>query len=160
MKNKITKVTCQDIEGKKYEISPDELSFRPAVYGVIIKDEKILLAREWDGYDFPGGAIELGENTEDALVREVKEETGLNVDVDQLLYCNNAFFKLPFKGNFVHSIHMYYKCTFIGGELSTEFFDEQEKIYSSKAEWVELKKIPKIKFYSSVDAMKVLQNLL
>ena len=151
MSDKTKTVICEDIEGKTYVVKASELSFRPAVYGVIIKDGKILLSKQWDGYDFPGGGIELGENTPEALVREVKEETGLEVAAGDIVHCNNSFFKLPFKGNFVHSIHMYYECTVIGGELSTQFFDEHEKQYASQAEWVELSEIGKIKMYGSCD---------
>lgn len=160
MNNKNKQVRCEDIEGKTYKVSTDELTFRPAVYGIIIKDKKILLSKQWDGYDFPGGGIDLGEETDSALIREVKEETGLDVKIGQILHCNNSFFKLPFKGDFVHSIHMYYECHIIGGKISTEFLDEYEKKYASEAEWVDLSKINEIKIYSSLDAKKVLEKFL
>jgi 8-oxo-dGTP diphosphatase len=160
MKKQIDTVICEDIEGNKFEVKTSELTFRPAVYGIIIKDKKILLSKQWDGYDFPGGGIELGEDTQNALIREVKEETGMDVKPLKIQYCSNSFFKLPFKGNFVHSIHMYYKCDITGGELSTEFFDENEVKYADHPEWVDLDKIPNIKIYSSVDAMEVLKDLI
>ncbi len=150
-------VTCDDIHDKKYQVSSDDLSFRPAVYGVIIQDGKILLSKQWEGYDFPGGAIELGESTADALIREVKEETGLKVEVGKLLHCDNSFFKLPFNGSFVHSIQIFHMCKIIGGELSTQFLDEQEQKYVGKAEWVDLNKFNDVKIYSSVDLKKVLK---
>ncbi len=84
MQNKNKKIVCQDINGKQYEASIKELSFRPSVYGVIIQDNKILLSKQWDGYDFPGGGVDLGETIEEALTREVKEETGLNVEIDRI----------------------------------------------------------------------------
>lgn len=53
-------------------------------------DDKLLLMRshKWrDKYVIPGGHIELGERMEDALRREVKEETGLDVyDVEFLCF--------------------------------------------------------------------------
>lgn len=153
-------VTCEDIEGKTYQVDTDQLTFRPAVYGVIVKDGKILMSKQWDGYDFPGGGIELGEPTEQALVREVKEETGIDVRMGSILHSEHSFFKLPYKGNFVHSIHMYYECEVIGGELSTEFFDEQEKQYADKPEWVNLSEIKNVKIYSSGDVDKVLEKYL
>ena len=55
----------------------------PAVGALVLSPEgKILLIRshKWKGkYSVPGGHIELGERMEDALRREVKEETGLDV---------------------------------------------------------------------------------
>jgi 8-oxo-dGTP diphosphatase len=159
-KSSIQNVICEDVKGKTYTVPSSELSFRPAVYAIIIKDSKILLFKCWDGYDFPGGGIDLGEPTEAALIREVKEETGLDVKVGQIVHCNNSFFKLPFKGNFVHSIHMYYQCQIVGGELSTAFFAEQEKKYASKAEWVDLDGFKDLKIYSSIDANQVLNAYL
>jgi len=152
-------VTCEDIKGNTYQVATNELTFRPAVYGVIVKDDKILLSKQWDGYDFPGGGIDLGEATADALVREVKEETGFDVKMGKILHCEHSFFKLPFVGTFVHSIHMYYQCEIVGGEISTEFLDEQEKQYADKPEWIELNKVKDIKLYSSAHPDKIFEAL-
>jgi 8-oxo-dGTP pyrophosphatase MutT (NUDIX family) len=153
-------VICEDVKGNKYPVNIDQLAFRPAVYGVIIQDGKILLSKQWDGYDFPGGGIELGEGTLVALKREVKEETGFDVKIGEIIYADNSFFKTPFENKFVHSIHLYYECKIIGGEITTEFFDKDEKNYASEAEWVDLAKIGQIKIYSSVGAKKILAEYL
>ena len=59
-----------------------------AVKAFVECDGKILILRESERYnegtrrgewDIPGGRIATGENLEDALVREVREETGLNI---------------------------------------------------------------------------------
>jgi len=71
------KIVCHDIEGKTYEVATNKLTFRPSVYAIIIENNQVLLSRQWDGYDFPGGGVELGETSTDALKREVKEETDL-----------------------------------------------------------------------------------
>lgn len=50
---------------------------------LIQKEDKILLQNrvktDWQGYAFPGGHIEVGESIVDAVVREVREETGLTI---------------------------------------------------------------------------------
>lgn len=152
------KIICEDIEGKKYEVSINQLAFRPSVYGIIIQDDKILLSRQWDGYDFPGGGINLGETVDDALKREVKEETGFDANPDKIITCETSFFKLPFTEKYVHSIHLYYLCKITGGELSTEFFDNDEKQYANKAEWIALKNTNKIKFCNSADSLKIIEK--
>lgn len=51
---------------------------RPSARAIIYKNEKVLLvySKKYNYYKFPGGGIENGEMPKDALVREVREETG------------------------------------------------------------------------------------
>ena len=58
-------------------------------YGLIIKNEQIVLINKANGpykgkLDLPGGTIEFGETPEQALIREVKEEVG--IDIKNILY--------------------------------------------------------------------------
>ena len=56
---------------------------------ILIKDNKVLLIHrknEKEYFVFPGGGVENGETVEQAVVRELKEETTINVKIDRLLY--------------------------------------------------------------------------
>lgn len=66
---------------KKNYIENGTVGRRPSVRGIIIKDGTIALMHslKYDYYKLPGGGIEEGEELEDTLVREVKEESGLVV---------------------------------------------------------------------------------
>ena len=54
---------------------------RPSARAIIIKDNKIAMvySKKYDYFKFPGGGIESSETNIDALIREVKEEVGLDV---------------------------------------------------------------------------------
>jgi ADP-ribose pyrophosphatase YjhB (NUDIX family) len=57
---------------------------------VLVEDDRILLVRQRvnaaRGWSLPGGKVERGESLSHCLTRELREETGLVVNVDRLLY--------------------------------------------------------------------------
>ena len=68
----------------------DKYNFTIRVTGILIEDNKILLIkqivsddRDWS---LPGGKLERGETLEQGIVREMKEETGLDVEIIKMLY--------------------------------------------------------------------------
>ena len=154
------KITCFDKDKNKYQVSVDKLKFRPAAYAVIIKNNKVLLSKQWDGYDFPGGGIKIGENIEKALAREVKEETGLNIEIGEIVACFNSFFKLPAvkKDEFIQGIGIYYLVEIKGGKISAKYLDKEEKKYADTPEWMDYKKIESIKFYNSADSVSIIKK--
>ena len=85
----------------------------PTVGALIFNPEgKILLVKshKWrDRYTLVGGHIELGEKMEDALKREVKEETGLDIyDIEFILFQEFIFDKAFWKKR--HFIFLDYAC--------------------------------------------------
>ena len=69
-----------EIDKKDYVLN-GSVFCRPSTRAVIIKDGKIAMvySKKYNYYKFPGGGIEADECMEDALIREVLEETGLCV---------------------------------------------------------------------------------
>jgi ADP-ribose pyrophosphatase YjhB (NUDIX family) len=84
------------------------------VTGVVIEDDRILLLdQDTDGgrsWSLPGGRVEEGESLAGALVREMREETGLEVEPGRLLYVCDY---LP--GDGVHIIHVTFEAQRTGG---------------------------------------------
>lgn len=69
-----------EIDKKDY-VNNGSVFRRPSARGIIIKEGKVAMihSNKYDYYEFPGGGIEADECMEDALIREVLEETGLSV---------------------------------------------------------------------------------
>jgi len=63
--------------------APAPNSLVPAVTGVVTDGDRILLIKRLDNgrWALPGGAVEFGESVPQALVREVREETGIDIEV-------------------------------------------------------------------------------
>lgn len=98
------------------------------------KQGEILLVKErrGGGWVFPGGQVEVGENLMDGLMREVKEESGIDVQVSHLIgiYSNTATYEGHSGVKIVPTKVMFdYVCKPIGGELSSS--DE-----TSESRWV------------------------
>lgn len=90
------------------------------------KDEILFLKRSDDddfqpgGWDMPGGGLEYGEKPENGVKREVKEETGLSIDIVKVLAANTYLM------NGVHRLDITYLCTVKDSselELSPEHVD-------------------------------------
>jgi nucleoside triphosphatase len=85
-----------------------------ATVGALVVNSKgeVLIVRssKWDDkYTVPGGHIELGELAEDAIKREVREETGLDVEVVKLLLVQQAVYP-KFYLKHEHFVFMDYLC--------------------------------------------------
>jgi len=86
----------------------------PVVIGVINDKNKYLLTkrrspkREWNKWQFPGGGLEFGENIEDCLKREIKEETGLEINIVKFIPKVFQIYKKQY--NF-HGLFFVYLCT-------------------------------------------------
>jgi 8-oxo-dGTP diphosphatase len=155
-------VSTVDTKGQVKDVAVTDLAWRPSVYGIVIRDDKILLCPQFgDKYDLPGGAVERGESLEGAVLREVKEETGLDVAVGEVLDAQSTFFTFNHEGGESYqTIMLFYACEFLGGELSTDGFDEYEKEYTRMAEWVPLTELKNIQVASSFNWRKTVQKLL
>jgi 8-oxo-dGTP diphosphatase len=90
------------------------------VGGVVVRDGRVLLIRRgkeplYGRWVVPGGTVELGERLEEALVREMEEETGLRVEPIEVL---TVFDRIEREGERVsyHYVIVDYLCRWLSGE--------------------------------------------
>ena len=84
---------------------------------VVMRAGRVLLTRRAEGqhlagmWEFPGGKLEAGESPEEALVRECREECGIEVEVNDILEVTHH--KYPEKDVLL----LFYRCRLRAGEV-------------------------------------------
>lgn len=96
-----------------------------------IRKKSLWFNNKGGGWSLPGGAMEKGENLEQAVIREVKEETSLTIEAGEIIAVNEAIFKD--KGH--HAIFITFNAKVIEGEISIIDKDEISEI-----EWVSIQR--------------------
>ena len=90
------------------------------VRGALIEDGRILLVKEASNglWALPGGWADLNLAPSENVAREMREETGLEVEVGRLFACLDRD-KRGHPPQLEHVHKLYYLCTRLGGELTT-----------------------------------------
>ena len=87
------------------------------VRGILINNKKIILVKRIKDsgtyFCFPGGGVEKGESLEEALIREMKEELGVEVKVKELVM------ELPLVRPEIEQMEYFYLCEKVSGEIGT-----------------------------------------
>jgi 8-oxo-dGTP diphosphatase len=77
---------------------------REAVYGVLLQNSQVAIVKTPRGYFLPGGGVELNEDHETCLKREMIEETGIEVTVNQYIGKSVLYDKSP-KDNVYYNMY-------------------------------------------------------
>lgn len=90
--------------------------------------EKVLMVKnigeKGSYYTLPGGAVEEGETLQEAAVREVKEETGLDVEVSGIVAVMEAFFEV--RGH--HAVFFIFDGEIRDGNINISMPEEIEEV--------------------------------
>lgn len=134
-------IECNSIRGGKISVPKEKLTFRPSVYGVIIHDGKILMLRNKSNGKlfFPGGGVNIAEKLSDALMREVREETGIEIEVEKFLHFKEQFFYWDPGDDAYHMFNFFYICrpkTF--KIIDDDRVDDEE---AEKPRWIDIEEI-------------------
>lgn len=120
------------------------MHLRVAAYAVVVDSGRILLARLREArvrWTLPGGGIDPGEHPADAAVREVREETGYDVELDALLGIDSIVIAgrdldEPAEHD-LHGIRIVYRAHVVGGALRDEADGSTDA-----AAWIDLGDLP------------------
>lgn len=93
------------------------------VGAVIFRDEEVALVQRGgppsEGkWSIPGGLVELGESLEEGLRREVREETGLEVEVVERCAVLERILRDPWGRVEYHYVLIDFACRYLSGELN------------------------------------------
>lgn len=99
---------------------------RLAVRGLVFRGDRLLVVNAWpDGRSdlvcAPGGGVETGQSLPDNLRREIREETGLSVEVGPVVMVNE--FHDP-DGDF-HQVDIYFRCALVAGDPDADWTDPE-----------------------------------
>jgi len=136
----------------------------PAVSIAILEKDEVLLVKHkassrhpLDYYGLPGGAVKEGESYEEAAVREVNEETGLEIDKNDLVKVGTYIINVERKVGEEETSMALYSCKKFRGELKSEaetipFWAKIPDVLSGKY------KMPRISGNFISDVMKLLET--
>jgi 8-oxo-dGTP diphosphatase len=114
---------------------------------LLVKRKKPPEAGKWS---IPGGAVDFGETFEAAVIREVKEEISLDVEVLRLLRLTDHI--LPEEG--VHWVTPAYEVKVVGGEVQNMEPDKHDAVT-----WFPLNELPIELTVTTALAVKSLLNI-
>lgn len=149
-------------EGPDCGFARDGKWFRYRAGAIIIEDGCVLMVRnERDSYYYSvGGGVTLGETAEEAVVREVYEETGERYEIDKLVVVHENFFDNShglLAGLDCHEIAMF----FLMKPKGIKSFEHESYTHGAKEEmcWIPIEELHKHKAYPSF-LQDYLQNSL
>lgn len=146
------------------ELKTNDKKFKYRVNGIILHDGKILALKMKNNtsYCLPGGHVEFCENSRDAMLREMLEETKTKVSIDKELAIVENFYKD--KNNFdTHELSFYYIVTpenfdKIKFDNYSIMEDDKGEIKQHNFEWLNISSLNTIDFRPSFIKEKLISG--
>lgn len=137
-------------------MAPPLFDTRLAAYAVIVDESDRVLLALWNGPDLPawtlpGGGVELHETPAQAAVRELREETGYQVELTGLLGVDTEAIppaeRLSGDPRALKAVRVIYRARIVGGALANEIGGSTDE-----AQWIPLADVSRLHRVDLVDA--------
>ena len=114
--------------------------FNYRICGIIVHGDKLLVMKD-DGighYYLPGGRVHLHETTDEAILREMREELQAEAKIVRPLWMNQSFFTLDGTDERFHEVCLYYLMDISGTDILSrgECFSYAEEGHLHTFEWM------------------------
>lgn len=124
----------KEVMNMDFRVIGDTYRYGVRVSAIVMREDKLLTYKVEDQNHLVGGAILVGEASRKAVAREVKEELGVDCEVEELMFVvENRF---DYKGELHHMIEFHYKVTLLG-EVPSHTLDEGKY----ECEWIDLQRL-------------------
>ena len=118
-------------------------------YGFIVNGGKVLLIRRVGKqmYELPGGTVEFGEKVVDTIRREVKEETGVEISVKEMMSVKETIEETK------HWIGFGYRCEYVSGDAKN-----MEPSKHAEVGWFGIDSMPEDISYMCREGLKLISK--
>lgn len=117
------------------------------VAAIIIHDDKVLMVKDTSPYYYSvGGRVKVNETSEEAVVREVFEETGLKLEIDRLGFIHENFFVEDVTKEQFHEISFFYYMK-NNEDMNIKFSTFTESGVDINLHWIPLKQVANTYLY-------------
>ncbi|MBL8156937.1 MAG: NUDIX domain-containing protein [Anaerolineae bacterium] len=157
----MTQVKCRTFFNDVKYVDAESLIQRPSVYGLVLDGSRLLVVktRYTPRFVLPGGGIEKGEAIEAALVREVREEAGIPIQVGEFLHFETDFFYYDPLDLAFHSFLFFYRCIPLATTFGVTSYTPDEGL--EKPMWVDVANLRQDDFQAQGEVtMRLLDRLL
>lgn len=132
------------------KIFSDQFKFKYRVSAIFIHDNKLLVNKyDENSYCLPGGYVEISETSEEAMLRELKEEINLNFKIENFAGITENFFT-NFKGQRTHGLDFYYYVK-LKDDKDYQLIDykkieyDKGKIVSHNLSWIDISDLDNVR---------------